>query len=130
MVLYVFPTRNRRDCSRLTTIVTITLRKTTCGIYFVLFNRGGPSWGRMACHHNNEGKPCLEGPFHQPCFLEWGCCPVGSGVRNYNATASAVTCNTTRAKLCKNACAAAASTPEFMVGPKPLSASDYDNSLD
>jgi hypothetical protein len=46
---------------------------------------GGPSWGRMACHHNNEGKPCLEGPFHQPCFLEWACCPVGSGVKNYNA---------------------------------------------
>ena len=46
---------------------------------------GAPSWGRMACHHNNEGKPCLEGPFHQPCFLEWACCPVGSGVKNYNA---------------------------------------------
>jgi hypothetical protein len=39
----------------------------------------------MACHHNNEGKPCLEGPFHQPCFLEWACCPVGSGVKNFNA---------------------------------------------
>ena len=82
---------------------------------------GGPSWGRMACHHNNEGKPCLEGPFHQPCFLEWACCPVGSGVKNYNATKSKVTCNATRAKLCTNACAASASTPEYMGGIHPRS---------
>ena len=75
----------------------------------------------MACHHNNEGKPCAEGPFHQPCFLEWACCPVGAGVKNFNATESAITCNATRAKLCTNACAAAASTPETMGGIHPRS---------
>jgi hypothetical protein len=77
---------------------------------------GAPAWGRLACHHNNEGKPCLAPPFHQPCFVEYACCPVGSGVHGYNATTSAKTCNATRAKLCTNACAASAATPEYMGG--------------
>ena len=82
---------------------------------------GGPSWGRLACHHNNEGKPCIAGPTHQPCFLEWNCCPVGAGERIYNASTTAKTCNATRAKLCTAACAAAASTPEYMGGIHPRS---------
>ena len=82
---------------------------------------GGPSWGRMACHFNHEGDPCISGPMHQPCFLEWNCCPVGAGERIYNASTSKQTCNATRAKLCTAACAAAASTPEYMGGIHPRS---------
>ena len=82
---------------------------------------GGPSWGRMACHFNHEGDPCIAGPMHQPCFLEWDCCPKGAGERIYNATTSSVTCNATRAKLCAPACEAAVSTPETMGGIHPRS---------
>ena len=82
---------------------------------------GGPSWGRMACHFNHQGDPCIDGPMHQPCFLEWDCCPNGAGERIYNASTVSKTCNATRAELCAPACKAAASTPEYMGGIHPRS---------
>eukprot|EP00039_Didymoeca_costata_P023336 m.6756 g.6756 ORF g.6756 m.6756 type:complete len:756 (+) comp3578_c0_seq2:14-2281(+) len=80
---------------------------------------GAPSWGRLACKFNHKGWPCVAPPFHQPCFVEWSCCKVGSGVhgKGYNAT----TCNSTTAAYCANACAASASTPEYMGGIHPRS---------
>lgn len=77
--------------------------------------------GRMACHYNHEGDPCIAGPTHQPCFLEWNCCPVGAGERIFNISTYPKTCNATRAKLCAPACAAAAGTPEYMGGIHPRS---------
>jgi len=77
---------------------------------------GGPGWAHLACHHNNEGKPCSAPPYHQPC-LTLQCCPVGGHQPGVNTT----TCNATFAKLCTNACNAAASTPQYMGGIHPRS---------
>ena len=70
---------------------------------------GGPGWAHLACHHNNEGKPCSAPPTHQPC-LTLSCCAVGGHTSGRNAT----TCNASFATLCAPACAAAADTPQYM----------------
>jgi hypothetical protein len=73
---------------------------------------GGPGWAHLACHHENEGKPCSAPPTHQPCLV-LNCCPVGG--HGYNAS----TCNASFATLCSPACAAAADTPQYMGGIHP-----------
>eukprot|EP00729_Bicosta_minor_P013526 gene13526-11065_t len=76
---------------------------------------GGPGWAHLACHHNNEGKPCSAPPTHQPCLVN-NCCHIG-GHGPFNAS----TCNSSFAALCTNACAAAANTPQYMGGIHPRS---------